>query len=119
MPQKPLPPSPRLPEGNESNYNNKQFQHGKEHIKGCPRGSCSGPILWNIQYDPILNLQFTHHTRPVAFADDLILMIRADSIREAENIANVEIDKIAIWADNSKTRRKTQRTKRGSSMHEQ
>jgi len=46
-------------------------------------------------------------------------MIRADSIREAENIANVEIDKIAIWADNSKTRRKTQRTKRGSSMHEQ
>jgi len=29
----------------------------------------------------------------VGFADDLILMIRADSISEAENIANVEIGK--------------------------
>ena len=40
----------------------------------------------------------------MAFADDLILMIRADSIREAENIANVEMDKIATWAENNKTR---------------
>jgi hypothetical protein len=34
-----------------------------------------------------------HHTRAVAFADDLILMIRADSIREAENIANIYMGK--------------------------
>jgi len=36
----------------------------------------------------------------VAFADDLILMIRADSISEAENIANVEMGKITMWAEN-------------------
>jgi hypothetical protein len=36
----------------------------------------------------VINLQFTDHTRVVPFADDLILMIRADSTREAENIAN-------------------------------
>jgi hypothetical protein len=31
-------------------------------------------------------------------------MIRADSIIEAENIANVEMGKIAIWAENNKPR---------------
>jgi hypothetical protein len=31
-------------------------------------------------------------------------MIRADNKREAENIANVEMDKIAILAGNNKTR---------------
>jgi len=28
-------------------------------------------------------------------------MIRPDSIRESENISNVEMDKIAIWAENN------------------
>jgi len=74
---------------------------GKNLTKGCPQGSCIGPLFWNIQYDPVLNLQYTQHTKAVAFADDLILMIRADSIREAENIANVEMNKIAIWAENN------------------
>ena len=71
---------------------------------GFAQGSCCGPILWNIQYDTVLNLQFTDHTRVVAFADDLILMIRADSISEAENIANVEMGKITMWAENNKTK---------------
>jgi len=31
-------------------------------------------------------------------------MIGADSIREADNVANVEMDKIATWAENNKTR---------------
>ena len=64
---------------------------------------CSQIILWNIQYDTVLNLKFTDHTRVVAFADDLILTIRADSISEAENIANIEMGKIAMWAKNNKT----------------
>ena len=77
---------------------------GKNTTKGCPQGSCCGPILWNIQYNPALNLSYTHHTRALAFADDLILMIRADGIREAENIANIEMDKTATWAKNKKIR---------------
>jgi len=36
----------------------------------------------------------------VAFADGLILMIRTDSISEAENIANIDMGKIAMWAKN-------------------
>jgi hypothetical protein len=61
---------------------------GKNITKGCPQGSCCGPGLWNIQCDSLLNLQYRKYTRVVAFADDLLVMIRAESIGEAENIAN-------------------------------
>ena len=72
--------------------------------KGCPQGSCCGPGLWNIQFDPLLKHQYTKHTKVVAFADDLVVMIKAESVGEAENIANVEISKIAQWARGNKLR---------------
>jgi hypothetical protein len=58
-------------------------------------------------------------------------MTRADSIREAENIANVEMDKIATWAENDKTRfneekskvmlmtRRKRKKQKSSCIHEQ
>ena len=67
----------------------------------------------------------------MAFADDLILMIRADSISEAENIANIEIGKVVMWAKNKTkfkeekskvmlmTRRKRKERKRNISIHKQ
>jgi hypothetical protein len=38
------------------------------------------------------------HTQVVAFADDLAIMVEAESIGEAENFANIELQKIAEWA---------------------
>ena len=74
--------------------------------KGCPQGSCSGPGYWNIlvQYNSLLTLRYTEHTKVIAFADDVVIMIKADSIREAENITNVELSKISKWAVNNKIR---------------
>ena len=76
----------------------------KNITKGCPEGSCCEPGLWNIQYNSLLALKYTNHTKAVAFADDLVIMIKAESIREAENIANVELSKISAWAVNNKIR---------------
>jgi cytochrome b involved in lipid metabolism len=42
----------------------------------------------------LLNLRYTNHTK-TAFADDLVVMIKAELIREAENIANMELSKIS------------------------
>jgi hypothetical protein len=61
-------------------------------------------IYWNIQYKSLLTLRYTKHTTVIAFADDVIIMIKADSIREAENITSVELSKISKWADNNKIR---------------
>jgi hypothetical protein len=57
----------------------------KNITKGCPQGSCCGPGLWNIQYNSLLTLKYTNHTKAVAFADDLVIMIKAESIRETEH----------------------------------
>jgi len=65
------------------NINN--FNIEKRITKGCPQGSCCRPGLWNIQYNPILSLRYTKHAKIIAFADELVFMVEAESIGEAEN----------------------------------
>ena len=79
--------------------------------KGCPQGSCSGPGLWNIQYNSLLNLNYTNRTKAIAFADDLIIVTRGKTVREAENIANIEMSKISAWAKVNKIRFNVQKSK--------
>jgi hypothetical protein len=69
-----------------------------EVCKGCPQVSCCGPGLWNIQFNTILNLNFTKRTTAVEFADDLLLITREESVREAEIFANMEMRKINAWS---------------------
>ena len=83
----------------------------KAITRGCPQGACCGPGLWNIQYDTVLNLQYKKHTRVLAFADDLLVMIRAESIGEAENNANIELNKIASWARDNKIKYNEEKSK--------
>jgi hypothetical protein len=58
--------------------------------------------MWNIYYNSLLNLKFTRRTKTIAFADDLILAIGGRSVSEAENMANIELTKIAAWARDNK-----------------
>ena len=67
-----------------------------------PQGSCCGPGLWNIEYNTIPNLNFNKRTTAVAFADDLLLIIRGESVREAENFANIEMSNIKSWSKRNK-----------------
>jgi len=77
----------------ESNHGNKQHQNKKSSESGCPQGSCLGPGLWNIFYNSLLNLEFKSNTTIIAFADDLLLLTRGKSVRELENLANIELKK--------------------------
>ena len=70
--------------------------------RGCPQESICGPALWNIYYNSVLNVNFMHQTKTIAFADDLILATRGKTVSEAENRANIELTKIAEWAGNNK-----------------
>jgi hypothetical protein len=74
----------------------------REVSKGCPQELCYRPGFWNIQYNSLLNLEFKKQTKAIAFADDLLLAVKAEGIREAENITNVAINKISIGAKNNK-----------------
>jgi len=70
--------------------------------KGCPQGSCCGPGFWNVLYNSLLNLDLTSHSKAIAFADDLMILIRGDTVIEAENYMNFEVRKILEWAINNK-----------------
>jgi len=50
----------------------------------------------------LLNLNFTKRTKAVAFAYDLILVIRGETVSEAENFSNLHMSKITAWSKRKK-----------------
>ena len=53
-------------------------------------------------YNSLLQLELTSHSTAIAFADDLMILIRGESVVEAENYMNLEMRKILDWAQNNK-----------------
>jgi hypothetical protein len=70
--------------------------------KGYPQGSCCGPGYWNVLYNSILTLELTSHSKSIAFADDLIILTRGETVIEVENFMNIEMGKIQKWAQPNK-----------------
>ena len=56
--------------------------------KGGPQGSCCSPGFWNIMYNALLTLNFSSHTKVIAFADDLAVLTKGNALSEAEAFAN-------------------------------
>jgi hypothetical protein len=76
----------------------------KTVTKGCPHGSYCGPGFWNLIYNSLLQLELTSHPNTIAFADDLLILTKGESIAEAENYMNLELNKISDWARSNKIR---------------
>jgi hypothetical protein len=70
--------------------------------RGWPQGSCCGPGFWNLHFNSLLQLKFMTRTKVVAYADDLLIAIRANSVRAVENYANAEMSKIDEWSRRNK-----------------
>ena len=71
---------------------------------GCPQGSCCGSGLWNVLYNTLLNLDFSSHTKVIAFADDLAIMSQGKTPTEAEAYANSDLARIEKLAKENKLR---------------
>jgi hypothetical protein len=56
------------------------------------------PGLWNVLYNSLLGLEFTSHTKAIAFANDLAILTYGQTTSEAE--AYSELEKIENWAKN-------------------
>ncbi|UYV62466.1 hypothetical protein LAZ67_2000698 [Cordylochernes scorpioides] len=69
--------------------------------RGCAQGSKSGPILWNIFFDPILSLPFPPGVHAQDFADDLQLVIHGDP-NNLKDIAQISINLIIEWCLDNK-----------------
>jgi len=75
----------------------------KKISKGCPQGSASGPGFWNLLYNSLLlQIEYTKHTKAIAYADDLMILVKEKPQIEVENYASIETQKVAKWARNNK-----------------
>lgn len=70
--------------------------------RGCPQGSCSGPLFWSIVLDDLLRRDFLKDTKVIAYADDIFLIFAADSQRQLETSCNQILDLVAIWGKSRK-----------------
>jgi hypothetical protein len=83
----------------------------RKKSKGCPQGSASGPGFWNLHYNSLLNLEYTKNTKVIAYADDLMILVKGTTQVEVETYANIETQKVAKWAKNNKINFNDQKSK--------
>lgn len=65
--------------------------------KGCPQGSIVGPEFWNICLDELLVKLEKEGFQLVAYADNLIVIIKGDSRRGLEDRGQQATDLIDAW----------------------
>jgi len=61
----------------------------REINQGCPQGSASGPGFWNLQFNSLLNLDFTKNTKVIAYADDLLILTKEIPNRKSKTMPNL------------------------------
>lgn len=72
-------------------------EHSIEANAGVPQGSVLGPILWNILYDDVLSLELSKDSKCIAFADDLALIVGAQTDNNLIERVNESLERISAW----------------------
>lgn len=69
----------------------------KDTNKGCIQGSTCGPILWNVQLDPLLEQSQYSGVLVQAFADDIVMIAASADGHELERVMNGALAVMAQW----------------------
>ncbi|KAI5739769.1 hypothetical protein M8J77_023226 [Diaphorina citri] len=68
---------------------------------GVPQGSCIGPVLWNVMYNGVLEIDTPEGITLVAYADDLAILALAKEEDTLEHNINLTLEKISSWMRSS------------------
>ncbi|KAG8184453.1 hypothetical protein JTE90_002302 [Oedothorax gibbosus] len=85
-------------------YLNGDMEISKAVERGCPQGSCSGPLLWNMIADEALKLNWPDGCYAQAYADDIVLVVSGDTRGTLECRGNAALTMLKSWADEFKLR---------------
>jgi len=64
-----------------------------------------------LNYNSLRNLEYRQNTKVIAYADDLMILVKGSNQVEVENYANIEAQKVANWARNNKMSFNDQKSK--------
>lgn len=67
--------------------------------RGCPQGSNVGPTLWRIAMDPLLKAEHPAWSKRIAYADDLVVTVAAQTRMELVSRAEEALDDLPGWAE--------------------
>uniref|UniRef100_A0A1W7R9Y4 Polyprotein n=1 Tax=Hadrurus spadix TaxID=141984 RepID=A0A1W7R9Y4_9SCOR len=85
--------------------------HERTLKKGCPQGSVSGPLLWNLLIDDLLKLRFQTEVHLTAYADDVLMVIPAASRADIEDKTTRLLGKVCNWGRENKLNFNSNKTK--------
>ena len=69
--------------------------------RGCPQGSCLGPFLWLALLETLLVSPLGDSCELIAYADDLMLIVKGNSRRDLEQAGNAALQQIQSWSSNN------------------
>ncbi|GBN47535.1 Putative protein in type-1 retrotransposable element R1DM, partial [Araneus ventricosus] len=78
--------------------------------QGCPQVSCSGPAIWNLVANEILQENWPINTSIQAFADDFVLVSHASTRVQLESQINESIAKFSTWTSKNQLQISAEKT---------
>ena len=87
------------------------LQHTKAQNRECAQGSVLGPLFWNLVFDSLLDrLAELPHCQPVAYADDLVIVVTGNSRVQIEDRAHTAIGALEEWCSDHRMLLSTEKT---------